>query len=370
MNLTSTRFFGIEIECKDVTMEQARDAIVASGIPCRIESYGHSTPTSWKIVTDSSVYNGFEVVSPKLSGNDGLEQVKKVAQALNQIGARVARDCGFHVHVDATNLNACTLHNILVRYAAYESTIDTLMPRSRRANENRFCRSTTEILGYLRVPEGRHGVRDYLSSIDSDQRYYKVNVAAYLRHQTVEFRQHSGTTMATKMIPWIIFCINFVEKSIVTINVTTPPGTSNIPEEPPVLAGTRTNSVIRKFHALARVLFNTDRFRYATIEQIARALGCGADSVPSYISRFREAYPRFEIKVRRGRGYYLNIFYPEDRREFLNFLGVSPDVGWHDATVGPPPVYELIHQEDTGPFDGLDNDVISYFQERAVELAQ
>ena len=36
-------------------------------------------------------------------------------------------------------------------------------------------------------------------------RYHKVNLEAYSRHKTVEFRQHSGTTNFTKMRNWVLF---------------------------------------------------------------------------------------------------------------------------------------------------------------------
>ena len=36
-------------------------------------------------------------------------------------------------------------------------------------------------------------------------RSHKVNLEAYSRHKTVEFRQHSGTTNFTKMRNWVLF---------------------------------------------------------------------------------------------------------------------------------------------------------------------
>jgi hypothetical protein len=38
-----------------------------------------------------------------------------------------------------------------------------------------------------------------------NSRYYKINGHAYFRHQTIEFRQHSGTTDYTKISMWIAF---------------------------------------------------------------------------------------------------------------------------------------------------------------------
>ena len=37
-------------------------------------------------------------------------------------------------------------------------------------------------------------------------RYKTVNVCAYGRHGTIEFRQHQGTTNADKILNWLAFC--------------------------------------------------------------------------------------------------------------------------------------------------------------------
>lgn len=371
MELRSNRFFGIEIECKGVTQQAACAAITAAGVQCRIENYGHSTPSMWKIVSDASVYAGFEIVSPKLSGNEGLEQVRKVAAALNGIGASVERDCGFHVHVDASGLNAPTLYNLVHRYFQHEAEIDSFMPRSRRSSNNRYCRSTGELLRMIRRPEAGMQIRDFVQNLDSrDDRYFKVNIAAFLRHGTIEFRQHSGTTMANKMIPWIIFCVNFVETSFVAVSSSPNPTGITIPTEPPHIARTSPRSPERKFHALARALVRTSRDNYITVEALAEVLGCVPDSVPSYISRFRDAHPNFGVKSRRGRGYYLDLATHDDRAVFMEYLGIPYGTLWEELTSGTAVIYSVVYP--TSPrshFEGLSPDVVSYFQERAVELA-
>ena len=47
-------------------------------------------------------------------------------------------------------------------------------------------------------------IHDLQRAFGSD-RYYKVNLEAYSRHRTVEFRQHSGTINFAKMEKWIRF---------------------------------------------------------------------------------------------------------------------------------------------------------------------
>jgi hypothetical protein len=44
-------------------------------------------------------------------------------------------------------------------------------------------------------------------------RYLKLNLAAYRRHGTVEFRQHAGTTNATKIWHWVVLTQAMVEKA-------------------------------------------------------------------------------------------------------------------------------------------------------------
>ena len=41
-------------------------------------------------------------------------------------------------------------------------------------------------------------------------RYHKVNLEAYSRHKTVEFRQHSGTTNFTKCVTGCCFSTNWL----------------------------------------------------------------------------------------------------------------------------------------------------------------
>ncbi|TXH08128.1 MAG: hypothetical protein E6R04_11195 [Spirochaetes bacterium] len=380
MELTSNRFFGIEIECKGLSMAEAATAITNAGIPCVVQGYNHHATSTWKIVPDGSVYSGFEVVSPKLHGSEGLEQVRKVAETLVRSGARIERDCGFHVHVDASGLNALTLYNIVKRYAAFETEIDAFMPPSRRGANNNYCRQSSYFLRELTMPEANSEIRTLLRRLSQDDRYYKVNLMAYLRHGTVEFRHHSGTVSANKMIPWIIFCVNFVETSIVRVlstptQPTTPAPTSTANDFPPPawLANYRSNSVERKFYLLARALWGSSRWSPVSSERLAEVLGCPVSGVSSYLSRFREAHPDYNIVARRGRGYYLDIFGEAVREQFLRFVGFPREMSWEIATpavVDAGRTYTVIQPEERGMFHGLSQDVISYFQERATELSE
>lgn len=366
MNLTNNRSFGIEIECKGITMDQAMEAIRAQGILISFEGYTHRTMSHWKIVTDASVSNGFEVVSPVLSGQAGLEQVATVAKALSRAGAKVQKDCGLHVHVDARDLNAGTLLNIVKRYNKYEEQIDAFMPVSRRASNNTFCQPMTRVLAALEGVSNIEQVdtRTLVNRIAQD-RFRKVNLTAFLRHGTVEFRHHSGTVDARKMANWIIFCINFVETSKVEFvrEEVSVPGTVVASAAPAVSSQLRKNAIERKFAALAECLDrHVYRSNYISVSELARTMDVEESTVPNYISQFRARYPGAEIQVRRGRGYYRDTHV-----SLMGLMGLtaSPAPATSTTTV----TYRVVTQEDTGLFMGLEEDVVSYFQERAMDLS-
>ncbi len=204
----SGRLFGIEIECIGLNTLQAADLLNANNVPSRDESYNHSRRGHWKITTDSSI-NGegretCEVVSPPLAFTaENLRLVAKVVNLLKDAGCTVNTSCGLHVHVDSRDVrNFPTFARILfLRYREAEEEIDRMMDITRRANNNRFCRTLKNL--------NRNASFD---SINAD-RYQKLNFQSFQRHGTVEFRQHHGTMDAVRIISWLIFCVDFWQQT-------------------------------------------------------------------------------------------------------------------------------------------------------------
>ena len=97
-------------------------------------------------------------------------------------------------------------------------------------NMERLARELREAGIHVAVEGYNHTTRDHWKLVTdsslqgnntfelviNNDRYHKVNVEAYSRHRTVEFRQHSCTTNFTKMENWIRFLnglITFAKRS-------------------------------------------------------------------------------------------------------------------------------------------------------------
>lgn len=213
--------FGIEVEC--YLPEGGSPAACAAAVSARLGSTGacyaeHRNAIDrphWKIITDGSLgdlVRGIEAVSPVLSGEAGLAQVKAVMDALSDYGCTVSRKCGLHVHVGARDAEITFFRRLFKLYAAYEPIIDSFMPPSRRQSSNTYCRSMTSV-SFAAVDRAADvsGLLNLLTTMRNFQRYYKLNLAAYSKHRTVEFRQHSGTLEYNKAANWIGFCLRMVE---------------------------------------------------------------------------------------------------------------------------------------------------------------
>ena len=202
LDYTFTRKFGIEIEAYNCTREKLASELRAAGINVAVEGYNHTTRNHWKLVTDSSLTgnNTFELVSPVLEGEAGLKELEKVCWVLEFCDVKVNDSCGLHIHMDAADFDLQTWKNLALSYKHLERVIDSFMPQSRR--QNYYCKGLSSISAV--DIQAAQSIND-LQAAFGNNRYRKVNLEAYARHRTVEFRQHSGTTNFTKMENWVRF---------------------------------------------------------------------------------------------------------------------------------------------------------------------
>ena len=198
---TFNRKFGIEIEAYNCSRERLARELREAGIEVMVESYNHTTRPHWKLVTDSSISGNdtFELVSPILVGEAGLRELEKVCWILDLSDVKVNGSCGLHVHIDDAGFSLETWRNLSMRYRHLEPDIDRIFLFFCR--DNYYCKG----LGYVsdEMIRSARTVDELKNRIGN--RYHKVNLEAYSRHKTVEFRQHSGTTNFTKMRNWVLF---------------------------------------------------------------------------------------------------------------------------------------------------------------------
>ena len=220
----NNRKYGIEIEFswngQLPSYATIAQAITEAGVPC-VSTVGysqsiHNVAPTWKIVPDGSVTNGGELVSPILSGLDGKEQLRTVLRVIKGMGAKTDRSCGIHVHHDAGDMNSKQLANIAELYKSHEAIIDQFVSASRRREAGpQYCGTMNTSIPYFenasqRVFQNINGASpmtdkdSFIRSI-SPGRYNNVNYQAYLRHGTIEFRQHHSSLNVNKIWTWVVF---------------------------------------------------------------------------------------------------------------------------------------------------------------------
>lgn len=160
--------FGVEIEAFGVSRQELETELANAGINIRTESYNHQTRDNWKIVTDASIRGeqGFEIVSPKLQGENGLRQLKTVLLITRGLEAKTNKSCGIHIHFDATEFNLTTWKNLYKNYANLENYIDGFMPQSRRQSNNHYCQTMRQANYKTRIDNARD-LRQIESEINS-----------------------------------------------------------------------------------------------------------------------------------------------------------------------------------------------------------
>ena len=221
--------FGIELECYGVIRVDVANAFRAEGLEAEVSNYAGSNYSVWQIKTDGSI-NGslpFEVVSPVLQGESGIEQVRKVCAILNRLGAQVNTSCGFHVHHDAANWGIREFRYLFKKFIKFETALDAVQPRSRRGNNNNYIKSVS---GYHDTTTAS-GCKARMAEIDScrsvvqlsrlfnNNRYYKLNLQSFFRSGTVEFRNHAGTIDAVKVENYIRLTAGLVSEAANHVSV-------------------------------------------------------------------------------------------------------------------------------------------------------
>lgn len=145
-------------------------------------------PHYTRVVSDGSIrteVRGTEAheVRVLLDRTKAEPRLYKLCARLQELGLRVNRSCGLHIHLDT---RAAGSFDEVVKVGrivdAWLYALRELLPQSRRQND--FCKFGIAI----------------------NDRYRAVNVSSWHKHKTLEIRVHSATLDYTKVVAWLRLC--------------------------------------------------------------------------------------------------------------------------------------------------------------------
>jgi hypothetical protein len=195
---------------------------------------------SWHFEEDTSVRGrlrtryGAELISPILSGLEGLVQVYQAFLFLNEIeGVDIDESCGFHVHhgVDY-GVYTCEQLKKLVRIVHPMEKLFYLLIPGERQNRTTCRPMEIDVKAFLQEcdplcgpngcrlkelwysPENRYDPELAKHPRYDKTRYHGLNLHSYWFRSTIEFRYHSAVlSHIDEAMQWIIFSQFLVEMS-------------------------------------------------------------------------------------------------------------------------------------------------------------
>ena len=180
--------FGIEIEVSNVNYYELQAEVT-------------SRFTGWKVVSDCSVNNGAEIVSPILFYNgQTFQDVKSILEIVKSLDGKTDSSTGGHIHVDFKGYTS-QVKNLVKEFFGHQSLLfDVLkVPMSRqdsfckgipchlknriKGTRNQEIMDTSQAVSYLRK----------LDLTTYSDRYFALNLTSLAKHGTVEFRLFNGS---------------------------------------------------------------------------------------------------------------------------------------------------------------------------------
>lgn len=152
---------------------------------------------------DGSI-DGTEFVSHKLRGDEGMAELKAFMESGE--GISVGRNCGTHIHMDASNLTRDELYSVYAAYCVTEdywgSKVDERLGSRYAAN---FYRD-----GFAVICECYNRGDSFRTLVGRESGYQWMRGCAYLRHKTLENRLHHGSWNFAELSRWIILNLRFM----------------------------------------------------------------------------------------------------------------------------------------------------------------
>lgn len=203
--VTSKRFVGVEFEMFNVNDDT--DKVFALSADWRLRNCGISEDGS--IESDA----GIEVKTPPAQGDDLAEWIGGVCAISKQYRMTVNSSCGLHVHVDGRGMTGRQLRRLMALVRVCEPVIYGMQPLRRLTGDysrpmqiqpDAAMRCTSDV-------RSRRAPLNWWHEYANGSHYSGLNLGALNEHGSVEFRYHSGTLNAEKVMRWIAICQAFVD---------------------------------------------------------------------------------------------------------------------------------------------------------------
>jgi len=158
--------------------------------------------TQFGVKEDGSI-NGLEFISPILSGNAGLNEIRSFCRLAKKQGFTVDDDCGFHLHIDMRQMSWSQRRSIAYAYRLTYTLWKHLVSDSRW--NNTYCESPSYSSRQIA------SASSFTAFERNRSRYEFLNLRAYSSHKTYEIRGYQGTLNATEICNWVKVNLRFVE---------------------------------------------------------------------------------------------------------------------------------------------------------------
>lgn len=192
MSFTNTLGFEFEGGGSQGRRETAT-ALTRMGVPCNFEGYNHTTRAQWKIVTDATlggVQNGMELVSPILTGEEGLKDLAKCLRASQEAGMFIHEQGGVHLHMGNQQWDLQHRKNILLNQVKVQKFFLKTIPQYRENQAQQWARPFNTSSSFT----------DRVRNANSTQQLARVTGTRYMlinitntRQPTWEWRYPTGS---------------------------------------------------------------------------------------------------------------------------------------------------------------------------------
>ena len=290
---------GIEIETSGVSVGRIKDAFDQAGIKGCDVKIDHTPNVDAEIALPPLCLFNIDGSPCQVA----YEYLTSVCRVLNRLGCRVNVDCGLHVHVGIYPLaddqpshlwtanSISTFHNtgryyteglqndaisavvwydVLYRYSRQQHLIDRILPPSRTGN--RYC-YPVHMNAFDRL-EANSATIESVKALTRGK-FSTINFETWSRG-TVEFRQHSGTIEAEKIMAWCKLIRTIVNWSRTDRVENGTGSTTETTPENPFRNGSRVG-----------VQYSLMRNGGATTREIMDATGCSEQRVRAAVSEIR-----------------------------------------------------------------------------------